>query len=379
MNISVIFGSRSVEHDVSITSAYGIMKWLRKTWKYNIFPIYITQKWKWIYNPEFEDINNFKNLENLEETDFLIDFSKSWKLCATQRWKWLFKKSANIEIDVVIPVLHWFFGEDWTVQWVLDLLQVPYASPSVVWSAVWMNKTIMKNVFSFNWLPITRYKSFTNKELDLEKIERDLRYPLFVKPANLWSSIWVSKVNNKAELENWAELAYHFDNEIIVEEWVENLIELNCCVLEKDWELISSLVERPVSSREFLDFEEKYTSIEWWTMQWVKNKVKIPADISDELTSDVKEMAIKAYKVLKCNWWAPRFDFLYNSKNWELYLNEINCIPWALQVYLWEKSWLLVPDFLETIINTAIRKNNEKKLNIDFKSNIIDYTIWFQK
>lgn len=380
MKIWVIFGSRTVEHDVSITSAYGIMKWLRKTWIYEVFPIYISQSWKWIYNPDFEDINNFKNLENLQDTVLEIDFSKKWKLYFSQKWKAIFSKKQNYEIDVVIPILHWTYWEDWTVEWLLDLLQVPYASPSVIACSTAMNKTIMKNIFEINWLPITKYLSFSENKSDIEEIEKKLNYPLFVKPANLGSSIWVSKVDNKEELKNAIELAYYYDNEVIIEEAVENLIELNCSVMEKDSEIISSLVEQPVTSKEFLSFEEKYTSSEWWTMQWLKNKVKIPAEIPKQLTTDIQEMTKKVYKLLKCNWWAPRIDFLYDSKNWELYINEINSIPWALQLHLWVKSWLEVWDFLKALIDTAIEKNHKKsKLKTDFKSNIIDYTIWFQK
>jgi len=379
MNIWVIFGSRTVEHDVSIASAYWIMKWLRKIWKYNIFPIYITQSWKWIYNPDFEDINNFKNLEKLKSKNLNINFSNPGKLHIFQENNWIFNKNINIEIDVVIPILHWFNWEDWTVQWLLDLLQVPYTSPSVIWSATWMNKTIMKNVFSSHWLPMTRYLVFNSWKIDIEEIEKKLTYPLFVKPANLWSSIGVSKVENIEELKNAVELAYYYDNEIMIEEWVNNLIELNCSVMEKDGEIITTLVEQPITSWDFLDFEEKYTSEEWATMQGIKNKVKIPANIPEKLTIDIQEMTKKAYIILKCNWWAPRVDFLYDSENWELYINEINSIPWALQVYLWDKSWISVTDFLNTIINTAILKNKQKKINIDFKSNIIDYTIGFQK
>jgi len=379
MNIWVIFGSRTAEHDVSITSAYGIMKGLRKAWIYEVFPIYITQSWKWIYNPNFEDINNFKDLDALEGLNMTIDFSKSGKLCIHQKWKWLLAKDTHLEIDVVIPVLHGLNWEDGTVQWVLDLLQVPYASPSVIGSAVGMNKTIMKNVFAYHNLPMSKYLVFENDDSDLDKIESELRYPLFVKPANLGSSIWVSKVDNRDELINGIELAYHYDREIMVEEWVTNLMELNCSAMEKDWEVISSLVEQPVTSGAFLNFEEKYTSSDWATMQWVKDKVKIPAPITDDLTIKIQNMAKKAYSVLKCNGWAPRIDFLYDTQADQLYINEINTIPGALQVYLWEKSWLSVPNFLWALIDTAIVKNKQKKLNIDFKSNIIDYTIGFQK
>ena len=378
MNIWVLFWSRSVEHDVSITSAFAIMKKLEKIQGYNIFPIYITKNGKWIYDQKLKDIRNFKDLEKLDiNNEFLIDFSKKDKLHIFQWNRWFFSKNEKIIIDVVFPVFHWLNWEDGTIQWLCEVLQVPYVSPSVIGCSSWMNKVIMKNLFKSLWLPIVKHSCYTTRNMNIEEILGNFEFPVFVKPANLWSSIWVSKASGKDELENAIEIAFHYDNEIIIEECVQNLIELNCSAMEKWNEVIASLVEQPVANASFLTFEEKYTSIEWATMQWAENKVKIPADISEKMTKVIQKMTKEIYESFKCEWWAPRVDYLYNKESEKIYVNEVNMIPWALQMHLWEKTWINGELFLETLIKTSIEKKEKRKVNIDFSSNIIDYTLTF--
>lgn len=377
--IWVIFWSKTVEHDVSITSAYWIMAWLKKNCNYEIYPIYITKKWNWVFDMKFSDINNFKNLWNYDNNEFNINFSKRGKFCFSQK-NWALFSTQKVELDLVFVVVHWVNWEDWSVQWLLQLLEVPYVSTSLTWSSLWMNKIIMKDIFKSHELPITNFLTFTKDDINIEKITTTLKYPIFIKPSNLWSSIWISRVNNVDELKNAVEVAFFYDNEIIAEEWVTSLIELNCSVMEKDWEIITSLVEQPVSKEEFLSFDQKYTSVEGWTMQWAKNRVKIPAEISPELTLEIEEMTIKIYKILKLDWWCPRIDYLFDSENNKLYVNEINTIPWAYQMHLWVKSGFTVWEFLENLIkNSLSREKKTENLNYNFDSNIIDKTILFTK
>ncbi len=379
MNIGVVFGSRSVEHDVSITSAYGVMKWLEKMGTHTVFPIYITRQGKWIYDKKFIEINTFANYndENYKDTSFEIDFSVSKKLCFTQKKKWLFVKVEREELDFIFPILHGMNGEDGSIQGIFDILQVPYMGPSVLGSALGMNKIVMKNLFKSLGLPITEYLVFNKDNFDVNKVET-LGFPVIVKPANLGSSIGISKIDKKEELQDAVELAFHYDQNIIVEVCVQNLTELNCAVSEKNGEVITSLVEQPVATSEFLSFEEKYVSNEWGTMQGVKNRVKIPAEISDELTKQIQEYSKIIYSEFFCHGGAPRIDYLYDSKNQKLYVNEINTIPWALQMHLWVKT-MPIPDFLSNLIEVGFAKAKDKEINIDFQSNIIGHTINFTK
>jgi len=381
MNIWVVFGSRSAEHDVSITSAYAIMSGLRKQTDHNVFPIYITREWQWIHDPGFAEINAFTSFDakDYKNTQFNIDFSKSKKLCFTQSSWWMFGKKVSAELDFIFPILHGMNGEDGTIQGIFDMLQVPYMGPSVQGSAVGMNKIVMKAVFKAIGIPGVKMLTATKDTYNKSFVEKDLTFPLIVKPANLWSSIGISKVETIEDLDNAVEVALHYDTYIMIEECVQNLMELNCSVSEVNGEVVTTVVEQPIGSTEFLSFEEKYVADDGWTMQGLKNRVKIPAEIEPELSERIQNYCKVIYENLFCKWGAPRIDFLYDRVSWDLYVNEINTIPGALQIHLWEKSWYPVADFLQNLIDTGVQKSLERKVNIDFESNIIGHTIAFTK
>jgi D-alanine-D-alanine ligase len=381
MNIGIVFGSRSAEHDVSITSAYGVMMGLKKNTEHNVFPIYITREWQWIHDPAFCEINTFTTFDvsKYKNTDFQIDFSKSQKLCFTQSSGWILGKKVSAQLDFIFPVLHGMNWEDGTIQGIFDMLQVPYMGPSVQWSAVGMNKIVMKDVFKSLDIPLVSYLNFTKDNYSAQQVESELGFPLIVKPANLWSSIGISKVESAEDLDNAVEIAFHYDNNIMVEKCVQNLMELNCSVSEVKWEVVTTVVEQPIGSTEFLSFEEKYVADDGWTMQGLKNRVNIPAKISPELSERIQDYCKIIYTNLFCKWGAPRIDFLYDSKSEQLYVNEINTIPGALQMHLWDKSGYPVWDFLQNLIDTWVQKSLERKVNIDFDSNIIGHTIAFTK
>jgi len=381
MNIGVVFGSRSAEHDVSITSAYAVMMGLKKNTDHSVFPIYINRDGKWIYDPAFMEINSFTNLDETkyDNTQFNIDFSKSKKLCFTQSSGWMFGKKISGELDFIFPILHGMNGEDGTIQGIFDMLQVPYMGPSVQGSAVGMNKIVMKSVFKSNEIPLVPFLTATKASYDKEYILGELWLPLIVKPANLWSSIWISKVESADDLDNAVEVALHYDSYIMVEKCVQNLMELNCSVSEVNGEIVTTVVEQPIGSTEFLSFEEKYVADDGGTMQGLKNRVKIPAEIEPELASRIQDYCKVIYSNLFCKGWAPRIDFLYDKMSGELFVNEINTIPGALQMHLWDKSGYPVGVFLQNLIDTGVQKSLERKVNIDFESNIIGHTIAFTK
>jgi len=258
MNIWVVFGSRSAEHDVSITSAYAIMSGLRKQTDHNVFPIYITREWQWIHDPGFAEINAFTSFDakDYKNTQFNIDFSKSKKLCFTQSSWWMFGKKVSAELDFIFPILHGMNGEDGTIQGIFDMLQVPYMGPSVQGSAVGMNKIVMKAVFKAIGIPGVKMLTATKDTYNKSFVEKDLTFPLIVKPANLWSSIGISKVETIEDLDNAVEVALHYDTYIMIEECVQNLMELNCSVSEVNGEVVTTVVEQPIGSTEFLSFEE---------------------------------------------------------------------------------------------------------------------------
>ncbi|MDD5213371.1 MAG: D-alanine--D-alanine ligase [Candidatus Gracilibacteria bacterium] len=378
-NVGVFFGSRSAEHDVSITSAFVVMKWLIKA-GYNVLPIYINQKGKWLYNKDFSDIKKIKDADNtgMELSIKLGEVDN--KMHLEQSKKGLFSGKEQIDLDIAFHVLHGLAGEDGSIQGLCELVGIPYVGPGILGGSTTLDKIITKDIFVSNNLPIVPYIHFEKGNANLSDIEIKLNYPMFVKPYNLGSSIGVSKVENTEELKNAIEVAEHYSNEIIVEEGVNNLIELNCAVCEKDSEVITTLVEQPTTNANFLSFEEKYivTDNGGGTMSGNETKVHIPALIPENIALDIQEMSKKIFKIFKLGG-APRIDYLYDEKNDKLYVNEINPIPGAMQMHLWEKSGLSQIDFMHTLIASAVAQNDRRNVNTEFKSNILDHTISFMK
>lgn len=392
--IWVMFGSRTVEHDVSITWAYATMIVLERLW-YNVVPIYIWQDGKRLVHNDFKDINNFKNLEKWDNLNTNIIPSKDNKLQLQTIKSGIFTTKKDLTIDIVFPFFHGKNWEDGSAQGLCELLKVPYVWPSMTSCGIWMDKDLMKSMFKEMWLPLVPYKVYTKNDLkpwtfqlaDFATFNSTIWFPCFVKPVNLWSSIGVNKVKTPngnpesygKDLEEAIELAFHYDREIMIEKSVENLVELNCSVMEIDWQVVTSEVEQPVGSDSFLSFEEKYLS-DWWTMQGFKDKVKIPAEIPEELSKQIKDWTKEVYVRFKCKWWAPMIDWMYDNVEKKLYINEINMIPWALQLHLRKASGYEPEVVIENLLKNAEKEFEEKEeCSIDFKSNIVDYTADFRK
>lgn len=376
MNIGLVFGWASTEHDISIISAYVVSKELKNIQQDNIFYIYISEEGKWFLINDFDKIGKIKADAITNKQELFLDLTKIGKLHLIKKWL----INTRIEIDIIFPVMHWLNGEDGTLQWICELFKVPFASTSSLASAIGMNKKLMKDVFKSNNLPLVEYICFSKWEkIDKEIIINKIGVPLFVKPVNGWSSIGVSKVTKIEELDNAIEIAFYYDNEIMIEKAVENLIELNCSVMEKDEEIISTLVEQPITKKNFLSFDAKYIDAGGGSMWWVKEGVKIPAEIPEHISNAVQEGTKKIYTILECNGGAPRVDWLYDKKNDKLYVNEINCIPGSLQLHLRERSGYTKKETVQELLKTAIKSCKRRQINIDFKSNIIEYSTTFNK
>jgi D-alanine-D-alanine ligase len=235
----------------------------------------------------------------------------------------------------------------------------------------------MKNILKSYHVPQVKYVAFYRNdyqlqpEQTLQKIVDDLHFPIFVKPANLGSSIGISRATNKQELENAIEVAAHYDSQIICEEGVDNLMEINCAVRGDTTLQESSLLEEPVTFEDFLTFEEKYIN-SGGTMQGLKSKVKIPAKLPEEsMTEKIQDAAKLVFKALNCAG-AARVDFLVDTKANTFYVNEINTIPGSLQAHLWEKSDVGFDSLLEGMIETALQREREKERNsFAFDSDIL--------
>ena len=252
--IAVIFGGKSAEHDVSIVTAYlSIINVLVSTNKYDVIPVYITKDGQWYSDEKMVDLNYFK--ENLDSkikklNKIKISFDNGFRIIKNG----IFKK--NINIDLVFPAMHGTYGEDGSLMGLLRMADVPFVGCDMDASVIAMDKAFSKQIWEQGGLPVVPYRVFKKDEYDISKVE-GLKWPLFVKPVHLGSSIGMSKVKDKDELEKAIEVAFHYDDKILIEESIEELIEVTLPIMGNK-NLTLATVERPLNKSEFFNFEDKY-------------------------------------------------------------------------------------------------------------------------
>ena len=360
--IGVIFGGRSVEHEVSVITGLQVVENLDKS-KYDVVPIFIDKDGKWLTGDELFDFDNFKKkkLNNLKEVVVTARYNDK-KLYSHPETVGFLRKGQEIEIDAVFIALHGTYGEDGTIQGVFDTLNIPYTSGGVLASSVGMDKILMKDVYKSYNLPIVDYtwffrkKWYDDKKAVLDDIESKLKYPLFIKPSNLGSSVGITKATDRASLEESIEVAVDYDRKIIVEEGVVDPREINCAVLGYDDNVEASLCEEPVGWTDLLTYEDKYVNS---NAKGVKGGGRnIPADLSDEKTKEIQETAKASFMAIDCKGTA-RIDFLMDKED-NIYVNEINTQPGSIGYYLWEPMGIPFSGLLDKLIDIAIKVNKDK-------------------
>lgn len=386
--LGVIFGGVTCEHDVSVVTGLQLIENINKE-KYEIYPIYIHSDGEWYTGKELLNAKIYKEFSKHENSlkKAIIPPNKKGLLVLGGG---LFSKNEFIPLDVVIPAMHGMNGEDGTLQGLLELANIPYTSSSVLGASIGMDKILMKKVYQAHELPILPYTYFIRDEWNgdrdavLKRIEDALTYPMFVKPSNLGSSIGISKAKDREGLINAIEIAVNYDERVIVEKGVENLMEINCSALGLGDEVEASVCEQPISWEDFLTFDEKY-------MRGGKNSKtgntgklagtkqsgmasmdrRIPADIPEKQTREIKDLTKKAFKALNSRG-VSRIDFIIDKDTDKVYINEINTIPGSFAFYLWQHSNISYAELIDRLVNIAERANEEKnKNNYTYKSEII--------
>lgn len=375
--VAVVFGGRSVEHEVSIVTAMQIFENINRD-KYEVIPVYIDKAGRWLVDKRLEKLENFKNLKltDIKAPEYFFAASPSVKsLLPKNVIKSFFTK---ISANIYFPAIHGTFGEDGTLQGLLEMTDVPYVGSGVIGSAVGMDKIIQKSVFKDDNLPVVKYVWFLKSEWEnnkieiIKNIEKILGYPVFVKPANLGSSVAISKARGLKELENAIDVASHFDRRIIVEEGKENIIEINCSVLGNN-DLTVSVCEQPIKTQDVLTYEDKYLK-GGKTKGLASLSRLVPAPISKELTKKIQEMAKTAFKAIDASGVA-RIDFLVDEKNNKIWINEINTLPGSLAFYLWEKSGLSFGELIDRLIDLGFERHKERQeLTFSYDSDLISKT-----
>lgn len=377
LRIGVIFGGESVEHEVSIISAVQAMKAL-DTEKYEVIPIYIAKDREWYTGKLLTDIEIYKDLDLLKKyaTNVVLTNKKD---------KFVLIKKTGIKrivdyIDLVLPVVHGTNVEDGTLQGYLELIGIPYAFSNLYSSAIGQDKVFQKQILESNGLPVTKYTWFFDNDYkeDEEEVLKSIKkigYPVMVKPARLGSSVGISKVKNEDEIRTAIDEAIKYDEKILVEKVVENLKEVNCSVLGNYEHQEASEIEEVMGVDEFLSYRDKYLGgskkLGKSTKGMVATNRILPARIDDKMTSEVKELSKKVFKVLNaCG--LIRIDYLIDTKSKKVYINETNTIPGSLSYYLWEATNIEYTKLLDEIISLAIRTYKRKKRKVySFDTNIL--------
>ena len=343
----MIYGGRSGEHEVSIASAASIFKHLDGA-RYEAVPIRIEKDGRWALTSKAPTAISAGEVLKQGTTEALQTVEPTAAVSSSG-------------IDVVFPVLHGTYGEDGTVQGLLELANVPYVGCGVLASAVGMDKAVMKKLFIDAGLPVGPYLATRRHEWDRDastirqRVREDLRYPVFVKPANLGSSVGISKARSDAEFDAGMELALQFDRKVVIEAGVPNAREIECAVLGND-EPEASLPGEVIPSREFYDYEAKYLDD---TSQTV-----IPASLSDGETAEVRRMAVEAFKAVDGSGMA-RVDFFLARDTGKLFVNEVNTIPGFTTISMYPKMWeatgLPYPQLLDRLIQLALERHSQKQ------------------
>ncbi|MCL4239187.1 MAG: D-alanine--D-alanine ligase [Anaerolineae bacterium] len=375
--VGVIFGSRSVEHDVSIVTAQQVMQAL-DTRKYEVVPIYITRDGHWVSGPGLRDLNAFRSddiPERMGIKEVVLSPSTAHHGLIVSPVSGLLARSQVRALDVAFPVVHGSHGEDGTLQGLFELADIPYVGAGVLASAVTRDKIMLKTVLAGLGIPVVRYVAFTRQEWVaaadalLARIASEVGFPAFVKPASLGSSIGVARANDAGEARTYINVAANFDRRILVEAAVEGVMEINCAVMGNA-DPRPSVLEQPISWQEFLTYEEKYMRSEGAAgMKGAERR--IPAPIGDELAARIRETAVRAFRAVDGRGIA-RVDFLVREESGEVFLNEINTMPGSLAFYLWQEEGMTPAQVVDELIRLALEAHAEKRKTVyNYKTGLI--------
>lgn len=358
LRVAVIFGGRSGEHEVSLLSAASVIEAMNKD-KYEVIPVGITKEGKWITSADAIEYLQ-KGTGKAVETALLAD--------PTRKQLVTFNKNDNTallgsEIDVIFPVLHGTFGEDGTIQGLFEMANIPYVGAGVLASSTGMDKAIMKALFKQKRIPQCKYKTFLRKEWESDParitalIKKDIGFPCFVKPANLGSSVGISKAPSIDDLKNSIDLAAKYDRKIIVEEFV-NAREIEVAVLGND-EPVASVPGEIVFNNDYYDYDAKYLD--------GKSQMRIPAEIPYDLANKIRRYAVEAFLAIDGSG-LSRVDFFVTKDSNKIYINEINTLPgftkFSMYPKMWEASGIAYDKLIDKLIELALERHQDKNRNL---------------
>lgn len=378
IKVGVIFGGESVEHEVSIISALQAINNIDKN-KYIVVPIYISKDKVWYTGKDLCDISIYNDLDKVKKNSKSVSLCKVDNEYCLLQTKGLLNKIVD-KIDIAFPIVHGQNVEDGSLAGYLETVGIPYVGPNVLGASLGQDKVVMKQVFESSNIPVVDYVWFYESDYinDEEKYLRDIKkleYPVLVKPASLGSSVGINFVKDENEIKDAINEAFTYDDKIIVEKAVKNLIEVNCSVLgDKNVQSVS-VIEQVLSNNQILTYEDKYIGDSKKNGGKSKGMAStnriIPARISKELAHSVSNISKDVFKVLNLSG-VCRIDFLINSKTNEVFVNEPNTIPGSLSYYLWEKSNIKYSELLDKLISISIKNYKDRRKKVfSFDTNIL--------
>lgn len=377
--VAVIFGGRSVEHDVSIVTGHQVMRAFDAE-RYEVVPVFIDRQGRWFTGEPLRDLNSFTGDVSMLKDVFPVALSPAVQhhgLIINPTPSGLFAKSQIKRLDVIFPTIHGSHGEDGTLQGLFELADIPYVGCGVLASAIANDKSMTKTVLRQNGIQVVDSVNFTRSEwladpdTVISRIDRALAYPIFVKPATLGSSIGIGRASDLKMLRAYIDVAANLDEYLLAESAVRDATEINCSVLGDTREMKASVLEQPVSFQEFLTYEEKYLR----GGEGMKSADRIiPAPLSPELTAKIQDITIRAFKAIKGRGIA-RIDFLLQQETETVYLNEINTMPGSVSFYLWTETGLTQRELVERLVQIARDAYAEKRRNTyDYQTSLVSLT-----
>lgn len=379
IKVGVIFGGESVEHEVSIITAVQAMNFINSQ-KYEVVPIYIDKKRNWYTGELLREMETYKDLENIGSYAKEVTLTRKDDEFILQKKRGIFKGVVNT-IDVAFPIVHGKGVEDGSLSGYLETIGIPYVGPSMLGASIGQDKVVQKQVLAAADVPVVNYTWFYDQEYleDEETILKNIKklgYPVIVKPARLGSSVGITVAKNEKEVKDAIDEAIKYDEKIVVEKMVPNLLELDCAVLGSNNKMECSLIGEMMTKNDFLTFEDKYIGNGGKKGPKNGNKIstsgfKIPADVDKEIEEKIYTEAQKAFRALNLSG-VTRFDFLVNKKTKEVFVNEPNTIPGCLAFFFFTPKGKKYPKLLDELINGAIKeyKNSQKKVT-SFESNVL--------
>lgn len=377
--VAVLFGGKSVEHEVSVISGIQAIHNM-DTDKYDVIPVYINKKNEMFVGEDIGKIEEYKNIDSLlSKSTRVIFVNTDDKVLLVNYPQKKFGKNTSIEVDIAFPIVHGTNVEDGALQGYLKTIGVPFVGCDVTASAVGMEKYMSKVILKENNIPVLDCQCYTlsdYKNIDgiVDKIEKGIGYPVIIKPVNLGSSVGISVANNRVELEKSVDDAFLYSKKILAEHAISKLREINCSVLGDENDAIASECEEPLHTDDILSYEDKYlnNSKNGGSKGMASVSRKIPAELSSEMREQVREIAVRAFKTLGCNG-VSRIDFMIDEENGKLYFNEINTIPGSLAFYLWEPVGIAYKELLDRMIQLSLKRvREENSLTFSFDTNILN-------